>query len=635
MSETGTRVNGKDAEAVALKHGDLIQVGNVSMTFLTEGEGAAAARPSPDQAVLPLIDDPWEVWRDQPSFALPKAKAPAPESTSANEEQVEGAGLRSKWHEWRAKASARGMARDALRANRRLERESKRRQADLEERRREAEERLAIEAEWQKRFDEGRRNLEHESFRDLLVHQLKNSPFLLISLAFHVVLAILLSLSTVAPRERTRIPLFEAVLDSPQPELQPEFREDTELTDKQPDVVDTQKEDIIEPDVPKPLPDAATEHFDDTETPRDTPSEFRPGDSVTGLAEGLGLKLGGNRGLKLGGTQFRKYVQTLRKQGFEVVVVIDSTGSMGSVLADTRKEVDRILLTLGTLIPNFRLGVVTYRDANEDNVTKGAPLTNAWYKAVAFLDDIKGGGGGDSPEAVLEGLEHAINKMQWTKGSKKVVLLVGDAPYHDRDKKELESLLRTFAKSGGVVHTLTTGNQGRQLMQTLQGAFQQVARWASGTCTNLQDSDELSKVLLTLAIGDNHKSDVVSVMQTLESSPEQVRAARLANTGSAEEVLEALKGNQSDPLLLRELVKANRLENIPAYLLALSDSGVSLSTRWAVTVILRRTLLLSEGNRSMYEDALRLNPDHSIERNQGAINALRSGWNSSASRKNR
>jgi hypothetical protein len=96
-----------------------------------------------------------------------------------------------------------------------------------------------------------------------------------------------------------------------------------------------------------------------------------------------------------------------------------------------------------------------------------------------------------------------------------------------------------------------------------------------------------------------------------------------------------LKGNQSDQLLLRELVKANRLENIPAYLLALSDSGVSLSTRWAVTVILRRTLLLSEGNRSMYEDALRLNPDHSIERNQGAINALRSGWNSTASRKNR
>ena len=631
LSSAGTRVNGQFAEAARLCHGDQIQIGDVTMTFLedrqTVRDSGPGEAPVPVADALPFADDPWDAWRDRPAFELPREPLARSAPSEAEPPTVSSSfSLLERFRRARESRAARAVEREALRSARRLEQETKRALAASESMRREAAETLANELAWAERFELGRRNLHPSTFREVLIQQLRSAPFLLVSLALHVLLAIILHLMSVPLRSHEEIaPVSTGIMPLEPPALEETFEDDRPV--EEPTETDLPPEEIVAPEPGTPdHPGDESESEEPIEDPEDDTRDFRPGDALVGLDGNLGLKMGGDRGLKLGGTQFRKYVQSLRERGYEVVVVIDSTGSMGGVLSETRKEIDRILMTLGTLIPTFRLGVVTYRDHNEDYLTRGAPLTNQWYKAVAFLDEIVAGGGGDAPEAVLDGLRHAIKDMPWSAGSKRVVILVGDAPPHDRDQKDINSLLRTFAKAGGTVHAVTTGHGSRQLANLTHKAFSEMAALTSGTALTLDRSEELAAILLSLAFGNEHKRDVASAMSSLESSSERVRAARLANLGSKTEIALGLAKTRTDQMLLRELARAARPEHVEAYLATLEDAQVPLSTRWAVTVLLRRALHELGTPGSLVALAMSLNPDHSVERTQPLVDQLSAEW---------
>ncbi|HEX4848951.1 MAG TPA: vWA domain-containing protein [Novosphingobium sp.] len=122
--------------------------------------------------------------------------------------------------------------------------------------------------------------------------------------------------------------------------------------------------------------------------------------------------------------------QSVRK--LDLMLVIDTTGSMGDEIRYLQSELAAILTSLRQRHPglDLRVGFVFYRDIGDDYVTATFPLTNDLASAQAELRQRFAGGGGDYPEAMDQALVRAAGQP-WRPDAVKTMLLVADAPPHD------------------------------------------------------------------------------------------------------------------------------------------------------------------------------------------------------------
>lgn len=83
----------------------------------------------------------------------------------------------------------------------------------------------------------------------------------------------------------------------------------------------------------------------------------------------------------------------------------------------------------------IRFGVVSYRDhppQDRSYVTRVFDFTEKIKQVHKLISSLKPSEGGDTPEAVADGLFDARTKLSWEQNAYKVLLLVGDAPPHGR-----------------------------------------------------------------------------------------------------------------------------------------------------------------------------------------------------------
>lgn len=117
----------------------------------------------------------------------------------------------------------------------------------------------------------------------------------------------------------------------------------------------------------------------------------------------------------------------------DLVLVLDTTGSMGDEMAYLQAELASILTRVKRDAGNVdvRIGLVVYRDRGDAYVTRSFPLTGDIAAMQSSLDNQDADGGGDTPEAMDRALV-AAGQMQWRPDAAKAVLLVADAPPHSR-----------------------------------------------------------------------------------------------------------------------------------------------------------------------------------------------------------
>jgi hypothetical protein len=128
----------------------------------------------------------------------------------------------------------------------------------------------------------------------------------------------------------------------------------------------------------------------------------------------------------------------------ELMIVIDTTSSMGGQIDDLRGTLATIVSVLSRLSKNLKVGVVAYRDHGDEYVVRGFSLRrvetdDAGMGALReFIEGLKADGGGDLPEAVAEAMQAAaLPSAGWTplvklpERSRQIILFVADAPGHD------------------------------------------------------------------------------------------------------------------------------------------------------------------------------------------------------------
>ncbi len=171
----------------------------------------------------------------------------------------------------------------------------------------------------------------------------------------------------------------------------------------------------------------------------------------------------------------------------DVVFVLDTTSSMGGLIDGAKQKIWSIAsrMATGTPTPDVRVGLVAYRDQGDAYVTKVVPLTKDLDSIYSQLMGFRAEGGGDGPEAVQDGLDDAVTKMQWSdsKHVAKMIFLVGDAPAHEQDKQKLFNAAQKAIKSGIVVNTIRCGSD-----DTTKGQFVQVAKLADGHFDSIAES---------------------------------------------------------------------------------------------------------------------------------------------------
>jgi len=116
-----------------------------------------------------------------------------------------------------------------------------------------------------------------------------------------------------------------------------------------------------------------------------------------------------------------------RIASWDIVFVCDITGSM-SCWNEIVRCVSSIMETYSH--KRIRYGFVGYTDHDGDSsLTVSKPLSFRPSEVASFIQKLVPKGGGDYPEAVMDGLNEGL-KMPWRNGAKKIIVLFCDAPPH-------------------------------------------------------------------------------------------------------------------------------------------------------------------------------------------------------------
>jgi hypothetical protein len=120
----------------------------------------------------------------------------------------------------------------------------------------------------------------------------------------------------------------------------------------------------------------------------------------------------------------------------DLAFVVDTTGSMGPFIQSAQRQMIALLRALSTSAAtpvDLRLAIVEYRDHPPQDTTfvsRPHAFTADLERAQKTINGLKPNGGGDTPEAVYDGLSTACENLTWREHSQRLAVLIGDAPPH-------------------------------------------------------------------------------------------------------------------------------------------------------------------------------------------------------------
>lgn len=231
----------------------------------------------------------------------------------------------------------------------------------------------------------------------------------------------------------------------------------------------------------------------------------------------------------------------LYEAGLEVAICVDSTGSMQPTIDAAAEAVGDLVSILGAVAPDLRIGLVHYKDYAD--LSRGAavlaPLSRRTDRVHSRLARLEAGGGGDTPECVEEGLRTALDRrrMGWRRDSNKLIVVVGDAPPHERSVDRCVELAqaayeRPFGARVGDPSaprpvglsaaaptrpfvTATIGVGRRAVTEATRASFSRIAGAGGGAYTEItakgdarRRGDEIVGRVLELAFGRRFKAQI-------------------------------------------------------------------------------------------------------------------------------
>lgn len=122
----------------------------------------------------------------------------------------------------------------------------------------------------------------------------------------------------------------------------------------------------------------------------------------------------------------------------DIVIAIDCTGSMGSVITNVKNNANQIAVRIRERAEATWFGAIKFRDYGDAFVTVVAPQPTESISAFeSAINTFQAMGGGDWAEAYVElvlqaaGVNVGFGTVSWRPGATRLLIVLGDAPPHD------------------------------------------------------------------------------------------------------------------------------------------------------------------------------------------------------------
>lgn len=206
----------------------------------------------------------------------------------------------------------------------------------------------------------------------------------------------------------------------------------------------------------------------------------------------------------------------------DLVLVIDTTGSMGDEIAWLQQEFRAIASDVATAHPGVpqRWALVRYRDQGDEYVVEHVDFTGDLPAFQQQLAALGAGGGGDFPEAPDQALQRAA-QLSWSTGpdTARLVFWVADAPPHDERRAAFSQSVRSLRELG--VHVYPVASSG--IDERTEYAMRATAQLTLGRYVFITDDS---------GVGDSHLVPSIPcyVVTTLLHTVERAIDSELAGT---------------------------------------------------------------------------------------------------------
>jgi HEAT repeat protein len=222
---------------------------------------------------------------------------------------------------------------------------------------------------------------------------------------------------------------------------------------------------------------------------------------------------------------FHRYTRDLRWRGIDLVLAYDSTGSMLPVIRAVQQRLDLLLEETARVVPNLRLSLFTYRDEGEEYVYYGTPLTYSTENLKAFIQVAEANRGGDLPEAVTATVKAAVERLAWRPAAQKVIVVIGDAPYHPENEAALFTIAREFARkeNHGTIHAIYTDpnrlgesisarrrREASGVTYPFLERLNEMAKAGGGRAITIEDTEALVTEILIHSFGEQWRAELES-----------------------------------------------------------------------------------------------------------------------------
>ncbi|MDR1506263.1 MAG: VWA domain-containing protein [Treponema sp.] len=152
--------------------------------------------------------------------------------------------------------------------------------------------------------------------------------------------------------------------------------------------------------------------------------------------------------------KIREVLLPERGKSLDLVLCLDTTGSMKDDIDAVRSSLIPMLKDMLPAFSSFRIGMVLYKDYNDEYLTRRIAFTGDFSRFQTALNGIRVRGGRDIPEAVYEAL-YAGTSFPWEAESR-LIILIGDAPPHLRQRGTVsKEMVETAAAEKGLkIHAI-------------------------------------------------------------------------------------------------------------------------------------------------------------------------------------
>ena len=186
----------------------------------------------------------------------------------------------------------------------------------------------------------------------------------------------------------------------------------------------------------------------------------------------------------------------------DVIVVMDTTGSMQGSIDSMRDNAIRAIQKLREKSDDIRMAVVTFRDRDVESdaghfLTQG--FTSDLESQFTFMRGLRADGGGDTPEDQLDGLSRAIALWEGEEQDEdrvpaKIIVTITDAPAKEPDRAG-----NTFASIKARAYAVDPAHIYAILVGGDRAAAEHAARLAAdtgGQLINVKTGTEVADALL-------------------------------------------------------------------------------------------------------------------------------------------